>query len=166
MSEARVDKRWKEKDLDGYSIEAILGTLKHYGVALTEDEFRTLAATSYPLSISWRWAEAWKGTGQFSDFHAAAAQELWHRVRPGAFAPSDLAVPLINLLHAMHDVIDGKKDDGTRETRFSIVEAYLAKLPTEPEARAEFEHEAYALLGDDWREVFDAMAEALAEEKH
>lgn len=157
----RVDKGWHAKGIDTYSTEAILGTLGHYGVTMDEAGFKALAEKDFPLSIALGWHERWKGTGQFSRFPAAAAEELWRRLCEGQLAPTDLALTLINLLTTLNSALDGKPDDGTRETRFKVVEAYLPKLPADPERREKFIAEMAGAMGE-WMEPLDRLAEALA----
>ncbi len=162
----RVDKNWQQRELTAYSTEAILGTLKHYGVSTDERAFTELAGKQYPVAIAHAWHDSWKGTGQFSRFPIAAAEELWHRLLPGQLAPVDLALALIALLKSLDEALGDKPDDGTRETRFKVVEAYLAKLPPSPsERRDAFEVEVMLALGDDWVEVLDSMGAALAQKK-
>jgi hypothetical protein len=157
----RVDKGWQAKGIDVYSTEAILGTLGHYGVTVDEAGFKAAAATEFPLSIALGWHERWKGTGQFSRFPAAAAEELWRRLCAGRVAPTDVALALIKLLTALNGALEGTPDDGTRDTRFAVVEAYLPTLPTAPELREKFVAEMAGALGE-WMEPFDRLAEALA----
>ncbi len=157
----RVDKRWQELGLDGFSTEAILGTLRHYGVEVDEAGFRALAQEAFPLGIASGWHERWKGRGQFSRFPSAAAHELWSRLCPGQHAPSDLALAVINLLRALDAVMEGKPDDGARETRFKVVEGYLATLPPPGVRRERYVAELVACLSE-WMDVVDRMGEALA----
>lgn len=161
MSDARVDKGWQDKGIDTYSTEAILGTLKHYGVDVTEAQFTALTEKQFPFAIAADWHDHWKGKGQFLRFPAAAAEELWHRVRKGEVAPSDLALALVKLVSAMDEVLAGKADDGTRETRFKVVENYVASLPPPGDKRDRFEGELFAAF-EEWMEPFDGMAQALA----
>lgn len=168
MAGERVDKKWVERGIESYSTEAILGTLGHYGVAIDEAGFLEQTKTRFPLALADEWHASWKGTGQFSRFPAAAAEELWSRLRKGELAPTDLALALIKLLQMLDEVLDQKPDDGTRETRFKVVEAYLPKVPapTEPgERRVRFLAETLGALGE-WSEVFDGMSEALANKGH
>jgi hypothetical protein len=88
MSE-RVDKKWADKGLTGYSNEAILGTLQHYGVSCDEAAFRAQAEQAYPLGIAMGWMEKWKGTGQFARFPPAAAEMLWRRWLPDRPTPGE-----------------------------------------------------------------------------
>ncbi|MFT3709552.1 MAG: hypothetical protein QM817_18140 [Archangium sp.] len=160
----RVDKKWVENGIEAYSTEAILGTLAHYGVAIDEAKFLEQAKLHFPLAMAEEWHSHWKGTGQFSRFPAAAAEELWARLKKGEIAPTDLGLALINLMKSMEVVLDGKPDDGTHDTRFKVVEAYLPKLPPAGEdgRRNRFLGETLASLGE-WSAVLDTMAEALAE---
>lgn len=161
----RVDKTWHTKGIDVYSVPAILGTLGHYGVEVTEASFLELAKNDFPLTIAMQWHERWKGTGQFSRFPAAAAEELWRRLKNEELAPTDLTLAIINLLGALNVALDGKKDDGTRETRFKVVEAFLPKIPAPGERREKFMAEMVGALGE-WLEVVDGMGEALAKKGH
>ena len=158
----RVDKNWQQRELDQYSTEAILGTLAHYGVTTTAQAFTELAKTTYPISIAHQWHAEWKGKGQFLKFPVAAAEELWHRFLPGEVAPVDVALALINLMKTLDSVLGEKKPDGTLETRFKVVENYVAKLPAPSERRELFEVEVMYALGEEWAEVLDAMGAALA----
>jgi hypothetical protein len=160
----RVDKKWAEKGLEAYGADAIFNTLRHYGVDLDEPGFRAAAAVEYPLSMAVDWHERWKGMGQFSRFPAAAAEELWRRFMAPELAPTDLTLVLVRLLTVLDEAVQGKPDDGTRDTRFTIVEAYLPKLPTDPGRRDKFMTEATGALGE-WLEDFDSMAEELARAK-
>lgn len=160
MSE-RVDKGWNSRGIDCYAVPAILGTLTHYGVPMTEERFLELAKEHYPLALAQQWHEHWKGTGQFSRFPAAAAEELWRRLKQGEVAPTDVALAIINLLTSLEKALDQKKDDGTWETRFKVVENYLPTLPTDEARRDRFLAEVVGALND-LMEVFDTMAEALA----
>jgi hypothetical protein len=160
MSE-RVDKNWHSKGIETYSLSAILGTLSHYGVATTEESFLTAAKEDFPLTIAQGWHEHWKGTGQFSRFPGAAAEELWRRLNGKEIAPTDLALGLVNLLTALDRALDGKPDDGARESCFTIVEGFLPRAPAAGDRREKFMAEMVAALGE-WLEVLDGMAEALA----
>ena len=129
MATERVDKNWQQRELDQFSINAILGTLSHYGVQTDEKAFVELAQIAYPIGIAHQWQEGWRGTGQFLRFPVAAAEELWHRLLPGQVAPVDIALALINLLKTLDGVLGNKKDEGMLETRFKVVENYVAKVP-------------------------------------
>lgn len=160
MSE-RVDKAWHSKGIDTYSVPAILGTLAHYGVTMTEEQFLELAKADYPLAIAQQWHERWKGTGQFSRFPAAAAEELWRRLKRGEIAPTDVALAVVNLLTTLNAALDQQPDDGTWDTRFKVVESYLPTLPKEEDRRERFMGEVVGALNE-WMEVLDGMGEALA----
>ncbi|MEW5743656.1 MAG: hypothetical protein AB1938_32390 [Myxococcota bacterium] len=158
----RVDKGWQAKGIEAYSTEAILGTLGHYGVSVDEEGFKKLAAEDFPLAIAQIWHQRWKGTGQFSRFPAAAAEELWRRLCEGAPAPTDLALALIKLLSALNAALEGKPDDGTWDARFKVVEAYLPRLPAEEGRREKFLGEMVAALGEEMMDAVDRFGEALA----
>jgi hypothetical protein len=164
MSTERVDKGWSSKGIETFSTAAIFGTLAHYGVTITEAEFLAASKEEFPLGLAMQWHERWKGTGQFSRFPAAAAEELWRRLNPGEIAPTDLSLAIVNLCSTMEDALDGKADDGTWDTRFKVVEAYLPRLPPPSDRREKFLAEMVGALGE-WLEVFDGLAEALAHEQ-
>lgn len=163
MTTERVDKNWQTRDIDVYSTQAILGTLAHYGVVTSEDGFLSLANEDFPLGIAQRWHEHWKGKGQFSKFPAAAAEEMWRRLKPNEIAPTDLTLALMHLMGALSSALEKKADDGTWDTRFKVVEGLLTRVPQPPERRAQFMAEMLFAL-DEWREVFDGMAVALVKE--
>lgn len=164
----RVDKKWVERGIDSYSTEAILGTLAHYGVSIDEAGFLEKTKSVFPLELADEWHAMWKGTGQFTQFPGAAAEELWARFRKGEVAPTDFTLALINLLQMLDGVLGKVPDDGTRETRFKVVEAYLPKIPlvdAPDDRRARFLAETLHALGD-WAQVWDGMAETLASQGH
>lgn len=160
MSE-RVDKGWQSRGIESFSTEQILGTLVHYGVTVDEAAFRERAKVDFPLAIAQEWHLSWKGKGQFSHFPAAASEELWHRFLAPDIAPTDLVLACVNLLKTLDEVLGDKADDGTWNTRFAVVEAYLPKLPAPGERREKFVGEFIAAMGE-WMEVFDSMSQALA----
>lgn len=160
MSTERVDKKWIDQGVESYSTEAILGTLGHYGVVVTEAQYLELSKDHFPLAIAQQWHERWKGTGQFTKFPAAAAEELWSRLRPDDIAPTDLGLAMIKLMQDLDLALDGKADEGTQDTRFKVVENYLPKLPAEEKTRQRFLAETLAAIGE-WADVFDGMPEAL-----
>mgnify|MGYP000889088290 CR=1 FL=1 len=157
----RVDKQWQSKGLDTFSTEAILGTLAHYGVPMTEAGFIALAAERFPVRIASEWTHEWKGTGQFKPFPFAAADELWRRLLPGTPHSGDVIIALERLMEALAGALHGQRDDGTLETRFKVVEAYLAARP--PERVVDFSWDVLAGLGDEGQDIFDELAELLAE---
>jgi hypothetical protein len=161
MSAERVDKTWHSKGIEKYSNAAILGSLAHYGVPVTEASFLELAKEDFPLTIAMKWHEQWKGTGQFSRFPGAAAEELWRRLKGGELAPTDLALAMVNLLGTLNAALDQKPDDGTWDTRFKVAEGALAKLTATGDRREKFMAEMVGAMGE-WLEVLDGMAEALA----
>lgn len=165
MATERVDKAWQQRGIDCYSPEAIVATLAHYGVTTDEASFKARAAESFPLAIAMKWHEHWKGTGQFSRFPAAAAEELWRRWLPGQIAPTDVALAVINLIKDLANLLDEKKDERTLETRFKVVEAYLPSIPTASPRRDMFIGEMVGAMSD-WMEPLDGMAEALVKKKH
>src|SRR4051794_3891473 len=128
MSE-RVDKTWHTKGIETYSVAAILGSLTHYGVPVTEASFLELAKEDFPLTIAMKWHEHWKGTGQFSRFPGAAAEELWRRLKGGELAPTDLSLALVNLLGTLNGTLDGRSDEKAWDAAFKVAEGGLARLP-------------------------------------
>lgn len=163
MSSERVDKAWHTRGIEKYSTAAILGSLTHYGAPVTEESYLALAKENFPLTIALGWHEHWKGTGQFSRFPGAAAEELWRRLMGGALAPTDLTLALMNLLTTLDALLAKKPDDGTLEARFKVAEGYLLRLPPDGDLREKFMAEMVGALGE-WLEVLDGMAEALAKQ--
>lgn len=133
MSE-RVDKAWQTKGIDQYSTEAVLGTLTHYGVAIDEAGFKSLAQTRYPMGMAHEWMSRWKGKGQFSHFPASAAGLLWSRLMKDQVAPQDLASAWAVLV------------DGLDAAALANAKNVIAKLPTEDARRSDFLDETLVLL--------------------
>lgn len=165
MATERVDKGWQQRGIDTYPVEAILGTLAHYGVTTDEAAFKALATEHFPLAIAMQWHEGWKGTGQFSRFPAAAAEELWRRLLPGEVAPTDVALAVIHLLKDLVALLEKRPDEGTLETRFKVVEAYLPRVDAQGARRDAFVGELLGAMRE-WMEPFDGMAEALLKQGH
>lgn len=160
----RVGKDWQNKGIDTFSTEAILGTLAHYGVRIDEASFREAARDDFPVSIALRWESEWKGTGQFLPFPFSAAAELWRRWLPDELNPVDFAIALTNLVNEVNAALDKQPDDGTRETRFTVVEGLLKRLPTEPDRARSFVDDLFMAVGEELVEEFDETAELLAAE--
>lgn len=156
----RVDKSWHEKGLGGYPVEALVGTLNHYGIAVDEASFRALAKEHFPLAIGAKWFREWKGTGKFKDFPFPAADELWRRWLKETLAPNELAIGLLELLRAL-DRIEGKGPKKTPDEAFASVDAMVARGPAEADARERFMAEVVEAMGQLMR-AFDTAAEALA----
>lgn len=164
MGTERVDKAWYAKGIESYSVAAILGSLNHYGVTVTEESFLELAKEDFPLTIAMGWHDHWKGTGQFSRFPAAAAEELWRRLKGGELAPTDLSLAMVNLLTALNGALEHRPADGTLDERFKAAESALPRLPPVGDRREKFMAEMVGAMGD-WQEVLDGMAEALARKR-
>jgi hypothetical protein len=167
VSTQRVDKAWQQKGLKEYPTEALLGTLGHYGLPVSEESFRKLAETDFPLGIAQQWRAKWKGTGPFKDFAVAAAVELWRRWLPDRVAPMELADSLNGLMHALALLLDGKQDAPVAEA-FEKMSSVRARMPLDergaPQER--FMREALAPFTEKQAEVFDSLAEALASAGH
>ncbi len=110
MTAVRVDKTWQARGLATFSTEAILGTLRHYGVAVDEAGFRTAAAVKYPHGIAEEWLKAWAGKGQFARFPFFAAEELWTRLEKGRTTPSELTQAVAALAKALRELRDDQPD--------------------------------------------------------
>lgn len=102
--EDRVEKGWQQRGLRAFSITAILNTLRHYGVQVDEQSFRSLSEQLSWGQIAERWRAVWKGTGKFSHFPGYAAKELWHRLSPYA-TPEEYSEALHVLAAMLRDVI-------------------------------------------------------------
>lgn len=160
----RVGKDWQNKGIDTFPTEAILGTLAHYGVRVDEASFRELAREDFPVTIALEWEAGWKGTGQFLPFPFSAAAELWRRWLPDELSPVDFAIALTNLVNEMNAALEKKADDGTRETRFTVVEGLLKRLPAEAHRARAFVDDLFMAVGEELVEEFDETAELLAAE--
>jgi hypothetical protein len=165
MAAERVDKSWQKSGLDRFSTEAILGSLVHYGVDVDEAGFRAQAAEKYPLHIAHSWHSTWKGTGQFSKFPYAAANELWLRLEKDRLRPIDFADALGDLVVALQDLNAGEKDAPV-DAGFEKVRALQPKLPSEKAQLEGLMEEVMLQFGEDGTKVFDEIAEELAKEGH
>jgi hypothetical protein len=125
MSADRVDKKWVDVGLTKYSTDAILGTLKHYGVSVDEAQFKKLAETSYPMTMATEWAKSWTGVGKFQAFPAAAAGALWERWLPSDLRPEEIGAPLVGVMQAL-----AKNDAALVGKAFEELEKGLARLPS------------------------------------
>ncbi|HEX8704699.1 MAG TPA: hypothetical protein VF815_38055 [Myxococcaceae bacterium] len=167
MSTERVDKAWQSKGLQGYSTEAIVGTLGHYGVAVAEGDFRKLAEGAWPTDIGLQWGQKWKGTGPFKPFPFAAADELWRRWMPDRVAPRDLSEALAELLKTLASLLDGKKDAPV-DAAFERMKAVRQKVPVDDKGQPQlaFIERALGVFNEKVAELFDSMAETLAKAGH
>jgi hypothetical protein len=156
----RVDKSWQDKGLAAYPVEALVGTLTHYGVAVDEASFKALAKENFPLAIAAQWSEAWKGTGKFKDFPFPAADELWRRWLKETLAPNELALGVLELLRALGR-LEGAGPAKTPDAAFDAVEAMVSRGPPAGDARERFMAEVVQAMGQLMR-AFDTAAEALA----
>lgn len=157
---ARVDKQWKDKGLANYSTEAILGTLGHYGVPMDEAEFKAQAEAAFPLELSLRWKPQWKGTGQFSTYPWAAANELYARLLAERPTPLGTAHVLLDLIaHGLKTV--GAQPDADLSAAFGRWDALCVKLPPRGERRDAFLRELVGYL-ESWAQTFNELPERLA----
>lgn len=162
----RVDKGWQQKGIDAYSTEAILGTLRHYGVEYDEPAFKSTAAEKYPLELASEWQPKWKGTGQFAKFHWAAADELTRRLFPDRLMPGEFARGLHDLLVALSKLNQGQADAPVG-AEFKKVEALKARVPLKDgKANTQFVTEVRLRLGQEVMKVFGAMSQELAKKGH
>lgn len=163
MSQARVDKQWQTKGLEGYGADALLGTLAHYGVSTSEAAFKEAAAAGrYPLSLAREWQAAWKGTGPFAAFPYAAAAELWRRWVPDRPAPEELARALARAMDALAERASGK-GGADADAALGRVREVLGQAPG-GEARQAYVHEALSAFDERAMRVFDGLGEALAKQ--
>jgi hypothetical protein len=159
---ARVDKQWQQKGLKAYGTEAILGTLQHYGVAVDEAGFKTLADSHFPLAMAQGWHATWKGTGQFAQFPFAAAQELWQRWATDRLVPSDYAEALAGLVVALRQKLDGLADAGVARA-FGAVAELESRVPRKDGGSdTRFVQEVFALMGEQLLRAFEGLSEQLA----
>ena len=132
MSSERVDKKWASAGLEKYSSEAILGTLRHYGAALDEAEFKRLAKEEYPTRIAMSFSESWTGTGQFKAFLPVAVQALWKRWMPDQLSPEELATALLTVLKNLSE-----RNNAGAELAFTMADGVAGRAPGD-ESRAKF----------------------------
>jgi hypothetical protein len=163
MADARVDKSWQSKGLASYPVEAIFGTLKHYGVDTSAAAFAQLASQKFPLAIGELWLKSWRGTGQFSSFPAAAANELWKRLALDRLAPAQWAEALEALMAALARMLEGAPDAPVGKS-FAQLDELRPKVPTEAGVtRRDFALEVAAHLGKGF-ETFNHLSAALAQD--
>ncbi|MDY7229227.1 hypothetical protein [Hyalangium rubrum] len=167
MSTERVDKAWQSKGLQGYSTEAIVGTLGHYGVPVAEADFRKLSETIWPPDIGMQWGQKWKGTGPFKPFPFAAADELWRRWVTDRIAPRELSDALAELLKSLALLLDGKKDAPV-EAAFERMKGVRQKVPMDDKGQPQlaFMERALGVFNEKVAEMFDSMAETLVKAGH
>lgn len=165
MTQARVDKQWQGKGLEGYSTEALLGTLAHYGVSTSEEAFREAAAAGrYPTQLAQEWTARWKGTGPFGPFPYSAAVELWHRWVKDVAAPEDLTRTLARSMDALavRAQPGGAADARPPAEVLAPVREVLQRAPAEAAARRTFVQQALAAFGEQALRAFDGLGEGLA----
>ncbi|MFL5343682.1 MAG: hypothetical protein ACJ8AT_02765 [Hyalangium sp.] len=167
MSTERVDKAWQNKGLEGYSTEAILGTLGHYGVPVAEADFKKLAESSWPQDIGVEWGKKWKGTGPFKPFPWAAAEELWRRWVPERLAPHEFSEALAQLMGSLTSLLEGKQDAPVAAA-FERMNAIRQRTPKDDKGQPLMAFIERALGGFDEKvaEMFDSMAETLSRAGH
>ncbi|WP_232293133.1 hypothetical protein [Stigmatella aurantiaca] len=167
MSTERVDKAWQTKGLQGYSTEAILGTLGHYGAPITEADFRTLSETVWPADIAQQWGAKWKGTGPFKIFPFGAAEELWRRWVPDRLAPRDLSESLVEVMKSAVALLGGTQD-APLGAAFERMNAVRQKVPLDEKGQPKlpFIERALGVFNEKIAETFDSLAESLTKAGH
>ena len=163
VSTDRVDKAWQRKGLKDYSTEAIVGTLGHYGVAVSEADFRQLAEKQYPAGIAESWMPRWKGTGQFAPYPYAAAGELWRRWLPDRLAPYELSESLAQLMGALGQLLQGQQHAPVGSA-FERVNEVRKRVPMNDKGEPDtgFMQEALRVFDERAARAFDDLAEMLA----
>jgi hypothetical protein len=167
VSTERVDKAWQNKGLEAYSMEAILGTLGHYGVPMAEADFRKLAEASWPQDIGVEWSKKWKGTGPFKPFAFAAAEELWRRWVPDRLAPHEFSSALAELMGSLTSLLEGKPEAPVTAA-FERMKDVRQRTPKDDKGQPLMAFVERALGGFDEKvaQMFDSMAEALVKAGH
>jgi hypothetical protein len=167
VSTQRVDKAWQQKGLKEFSTEALLGTLGHYGIPVTEEDFRKLSESTFPLGIAQQWKSKWKGTGPFKDFVVAAPVELWRRWLPDRVAPHEMTDTLASLMKSLLELLNGKTDAPV-SAAFERMTSLRARLPVDDKGlpQERFMQEALAPFSEKDAELFDRLAELLARSGH
>ena len=160
----RIDKAWAEKGLEGYSTEAILGTLGHYGVQVDEASFRALADgdAPSPTAIASRWLKSWKATGPFARLPLPAAEALWSRWLPERPTPFQLAKGMASLLNAMGAHENGQGTPEAIAESLAPLELLATRAPQKGEGvEPAFVEEAFARLPREAAWAFDGATMAL-----
>jgi hypothetical protein len=167
VSTERVDKAWQSKGLKEYPLEAVLGTLGHYGIQVDEAEFRQLAEKQYPAGIAMGWVPRWKGIGKFAPFPFAAAAELWRRWLPEKLAPMELSESLARLVWALGAKLRGLGESAVGPA-FESVNSLRSRIPLDEKGAPDedFVNEALSVFDERATRVFDELAELLAKEGH
>jgi hypothetical protein len=162
-----VEKGWQRQGLKDYSTGAILGTLGHYGLAVSEADFRQLAEKGWPVAIASQWMQKWKGTGPFKPFPFAAAQELWRRWLPERLAPHTLSESLAELMGSLIALLNGSQQAAVGPA-FEKMNAVRQQLPLDDKGAPQplFIEEALSVFDERAVEQFDALAETLADQGH
>jgi hypothetical protein len=167
LSTERVDKAWQNKGLQGYSTEAIVGTLGHYGTPITEADFRTLSETVWPADIAQQWGAKWKGTGPFKLFPFGAAEELWRRWVPDRIAPRQLSESLVEVMQSAVKLLGGVQD-APLGAAFERMSAVRQKVPLDEKGQPQqpFIERALGVFNEKVAETFDSLAESLTKAGH
>lgn len=167
MSTERVDKAWQNKGLEGYSTEAILGTLGHYGVTVAEADFKKLAESTWPQDMGLEWGKKWKGTGPFKPFPWAAAEELWRRWVPERLAPHEFSEALAQLMDSLTSLLESKQEAPVAAA-FERMNAIRQRTPKDDKGQPlmAFIERALGGFNEKVAEMFDSMAETLARAGH
>ena len=157
---ARVDKQWKDKGMTGYSTEAILGTLGHYGITLDEAGFKATASSKFPLELAIEWKPKWKGTGQFASYPYAAANELFNRLLPDEPTPMKTAHAILDLIANGLKTV-AAKEDANLPGAFKHWDDVVPRLPAKGDRRDSFLRELVTFL-ESWAQTFNELPERLA----
>lgn len=157
---ARVDKQWKDKGLTGYSTEAIIGTLNHYGVTVDEAGFKAGASDKFPLDLAIEWKPLWKGTGQFAAYPYAAANELFNRLFPDKPTPMKTAHVILDVIANGLRAVAGR-DDANLAGAFGHWDAVVPNLPPPGDRKDAFLRELVTFL-ESWAQTFNELPERLA----
>lgn len=166
MANERVEKGWQKKGIGTYSTEAILGTLGHYGVSVSEDSLRTKMKDLYPMAIAEEWHRSWKGLGQFSLFPLAAVSELFKRWAPDVLLPEQVAQKLGDLLMALAQLIAGSPEAPVGTT-LSAFQELKPRIPLqEGEVKVSYVEEIFGYLGESGMKAFEEMTGRLIHDGH
>lgn len=163
----RVDKSWQSQGLSKFSTQAILGTLSHYGVAVDEAGLSAQVQEKFPLELAQAWMAGWKGTGQFSKFPIAAADELWKRNAGDRLAPAEFAKTLVEGIQALDKKLsNGASAAEAASQAMGRVNALRPRVPLQDgKVDARFVAELSMRLGEAIQ-VFSRLAQELAKAGH
>ncbi len=145
----RVDKKWREAGLSGYSTAAIFATLRECGIESDEVAFLALAAERTPGQVVQEWTPVFKGSGPFARYLPAAVDELMRRLLPARVTPALMA-------ERARELLDVSAVKGDVAPALAAFEELRPGLPPSGPGRDAFCDEFSAALGKQWTVFHEA----------